>query len=693
MSKILIATPDLIGPVVNGGIGTACTALAEKLVDDGHNVTILFTHGAHVEPRVLPPERQHELQFRYWVDWYDAKRISLIALPELDQRKYSQEHLQFAISHSVYEWCKDKDFDYIIVPEWGGMGAFLSVGSRIGNISAKVIVWTHSPTLWHVEMNGVTTEAITLEIDSLEAMSIRWADIVVSPSHYLIEWLNERNIRNKNASLVVRNEPTQTIIDRSKKYERGNGIDQIVFFGRLEYRKGLDLFAKAILNIMEKHDVAVTFLGKNSSMNGADSVLWLNDVMKQAKHHYRILPNMNQEEALDLISQPGVLAVMPSRVENYPYTVLEAYSMGVPLVACNTGGTSEIVQCPAMLCEPDVQSLQNAIERWITEYPIDEVIESQKMENFVSYTWDHIFRIISKQQEEKVIDSLVTIVIPTYNRPLMLQRALKSCQVQTYDNIEIVVVDDHSEPENADKNEALADQFGAEYIYHGTNDYLGASRQTGVYNASGEFIVYLDDDNLLKKDAIDIMLRAAAASDAHIVVSPLQIFQGSPENVVSIYTFTGELSGAFFTNKLGEACHMITRELAMIFDWTTERTGHEDWEYLTNFALHGFRIFPLPDPIVLYSQSPDGMLHSGDPIANTKRSMRPWYYQDVPTYPLRNILEIAHVQARMKGFYLRQIQLLQQRVYELEHFLNSSMNQDRNIKRVEVLKPTRGKRR
>lgn len=91
-------------------------------------------------------------------------------------------------------------------------------------------------------------------------------------------------------------------------------------------------------------------------------------------------------------------------------------------------------------------------------------------------------------------DAIVSVVIPTYERPEYLAGAIETARGQTYDNIEIVVVDDGS-------TEPYADEIVAEYpesvicVRHEQNKGLSAARNTGIRNADGEYVAFLDDDD------------------------------------------------------------------------------------------------------------------------------------------------------------------------------------------------------
>lgn len=92
-------------------------------------------------------------------------------------------------------------------------------------------------------------------------------------------------------------------------------------------------------------------------------------------------------------------------------------------------------------------------------------------------------------------NTLVSVVIPTYNRANIIQRAIKSVIRQQYDNIEIIVVDDGSEDNTKEKVEQL-DAENLRYVEQ-PNKGANAARNRGINEANGEIISFLDSDDEL----------------------------------------------------------------------------------------------------------------------------------------------------------------------------------------------------
>lgn len=88
---------------------------------------------------------------------------------------------------------------------------------------------------------------------------------------------------------------------------------------------------------------------------------------------------------------------------------------------------------------------------------------------------------------------LVSVIIPTYNRVEVLYRSIKSVIEQTYDNYEIIVVDDGSIENVKDTVENFNNKIN--YIRHDINKGAAAARNTGVSYAKGQYIAFQDSDD------------------------------------------------------------------------------------------------------------------------------------------------------------------------------------------------------
>jgi len=114
---------------------------------------------------------------------------------------------------------------------------------------------------------------------------------------------------------------------------------------------------------------------------------------------------------------------------------------------------------------------------------------------------------------------MVSVIIPTHNRRKLLQRALTSVLRQTYEPLEIVVVNDGSSDDtNELVSNLLNDHPCIRYLKHSRPKGAPAARNYGISEAKGEFLTFLDDDDELLPDNIKYCMQHY--SDKYAYVCP-----------------------------------------------------------------------------------------------------------------------------------------------------------------------------
>ncbi len=106
-----------------------------------------------------------------------------------------------------------------------------------------------------------------------------------------------------------------------------------------------------------------------------------------------------------------------------------------------------------------------------------------------------------------MVEGLVSTIIPVFNRPKMLQQAVASVLAQSYRPIEIIIVDDGSTDNTHQIAETLARQHDEIHVLHQKNSGPGVAREAGRQIARGEFIQYLDSDDLLLPEKFSLQVR------------------------------------------------------------------------------------------------------------------------------------------------------------------------------------------
>ena len=131
---------------------------------------------------------------------------------------------------------------------------------------------------------------------------------------------------------------------------------------------------------------------------------------------------------------------------------------------------------------------------------------------------------------DEVIEGLVTVIMPVYRRAATVGPALRSVLTQTYAQIEVLVVDDGSPDETAAVAEGVAagdDRFRLIRLPH--NEGRSAARNRGMDEARGEFVTFIDSDDLYAPSRIEKMVAAAMVMTPAALISTRSCRAASPE--------------------------------------------------------------------------------------------------------------------------------------------------------------------
>lgn len=112
----------------------------------------------------------------------------------------------------------------------------------------------------------------------------------------------------------------------------------------------------------------------------------------------------------------------------------------------------------------------------------------------------------------------VSVIIPVYNDEKYLEQCVKSALDQTYQNLEVILVDDGSTDTTPTLCEKLHDQDQRVRVLHKENGGVGSSRNAGLAMATGDYVLFIDNDDLIDKDQIEILHDLLKKTDADIAI-------------------------------------------------------------------------------------------------------------------------------------------------------------------------------
>ena len=138
---------------------------------------------------------------------------------------------------------------------------------------------------------------------------------------------------------------------------------------------------------------------------------------------------------------------------------------------------------------------------------------------------------------------MVTAVVPIYNVEKYLPSCVESILAQTYQNLEIVLVDDGS----PDRCGRICDEYAQKdvriRVIHKENGGLSSARNAGIEACRSEYITFVDSDDFLVADMIEKLLKAAQNEEADIVACRfIRCREGDTPAAVKIPKLTGAVN-------------------------------------------------------------------------------------------------------------------------------------------------------
>jgi GalNAc5-diNAcBac-PP-undecaprenol beta-1,3-glucosyltransferase len=167
----------------------------------------------------------------------------------------------------------------------------------------------------------------------------------------------------------------------------------------------------------------------------------------------------------------------------------------------------------------------------------------------------------------------VSVVVPTYQRPEKLARALTSIGSACNATHEVIVVDDCPQGSGFE----VAKRFNARYLFKaGAQRGLSQSRNLGLTLATGRYIAFLDDDDFLSPGGVDLMLAAITGTTSFVFGDFSNLF--AAEKVRTDLTLLTH-DHLLICNQIPVGAYLMDRAMvARNFD--THMRSHEDWDFL-----------------------------------------------------------------------------------------------------------------
>ena len=207
---------------------------------------------------------------------------------------------------------------------------------------------------------------------------------------------------------------------------------------------------------------------------------------------------------------------------------------------------------------------------------------------------------------------LFSVVIPVYNRPEALLRAVHSCLQQSLNDLEVIVVDDGSDEPVAARINSLGDSR-VSCIRVEPNNGVSNARNVGMDHASGRYVAFLDSDDEFTVDKLVVCARAIEAlqyPDNLCLASRIFICRAAGHRAAipscliepgeDVYRYLFVRGGILSTDTL-----VVSLDLARRTRFRTDLSRHEDYDFMGRLAQASARFHMLPEALAIWHDEVD----------------------------------------------------------------------------------------
>ena len=362
-----------------------------------------------------------------------------------------------------------------------------------------------------------------------------------------------------------------------------NGVDGELF--SYKYPRAIEITACWVGNNISMNNKGLNIIREACDISGVSLI-----ALDQSENVY-INKVLSQGQVRDEVYHQASCYLCASEMEGTPNPALEALACGLPVISTRVGNMPELIQdgFNGFLVERDAFSFVKALEK-LKRSDLKQMSLNARNSILNGWTWKQqvhkyesmfidLFKKIKNNQFPQV-----SIIVPTYNRPDMLRETIQSILDQTYQNFEIIVVNDAGQ----DVSNVVA-SFNSSKITHLThtqNKGLAASRNTGIRAAQGKYIAYLDDDDIYYPNHLETLVSHLESTDCHIAYTDSyqanqKLIDDSYQTVSRTLQYSQDFDYELILvqNFVPVLCFMHNRaiiEKIGYFDETLR--SHEDWD-------------------------------------------------------------------------------------------------------------------
>ena len=625
--RICFVSREVAG-VRGGGIGTYIAEAGKALTAQGHEVWLLIGDpGPELRPRLANlPGFAHVVM---------VPGVGDPQLPASISAGFFHDQPTFGHACRVHELLQKLDvtFDYIEFADYEAEGLVAIREDRFfgtyGNTILSVMI--HSPT-WECFFHDDQRHRATPEIREVclneEEILKNWPFITAASANYRDAVC--RRLGMDPSRIPVIHYPMELESALPEPPRRRGSLHELKFlyFGRIEPRKGIYELVEAFRRMPE---LSIDLVGGDVPYSplGTSLRAYLERNKPANVHFHGPLP---RDQMLQKIRETDVV-LLPSRLENWPNTCIEALAAARVVVGGKHGGMSEMIEHgksgflvdgndPADIVRVIREDLGGALSRLdsIATAGARRIRQLSTPGEYVT----KLLEVISQRRRDKARllppipanarSRKVSIIVPFYKDRDTIDETMESIAKQTHSQLEILIVNDGSPLPDAP--EILQRQVARDpriRVITKENGGLGSARNRGLDEATGEFILFCDADNLLRPDyaqaGVDILSKFP---DLAFCAPWIQYFSNTDRRLMGLYNpMPWDRSTGLLVNRFADAGAFFRGSLfrgpnALRYD--TQLLSIEDWGLITDIYARGLKGALVPRILYDYRVRADSMI-------------------------------------------------------------------------------------
>jgi glycosyltransferase involved in cell wall biosynthesis len=533
---------ELLGRPGTGGAGTADSLLAVALARHGYSVDLIVASGREIG----------ELNAE-WSRIYASAGVRITILEPLA----GVEPAYLRPSYEVLQALAAVQPDVAIVNDWRALG-WAALHARQAGLDltrTAFVVHCHGPGRVLVEFAQKVPDTLERFGETVaERAALELADAVVSPSAWLVDWFRTHRWPLPDAVHVIQYIRQSTALDEDvARAADGGPIRRLAFFGQLREGKGIRIF----LDALEQLDaIEVVFLG-------AASKRWPREELLRRVPGARVENDLTREAALAELRKPGMLAVMPSLLDNSPNTVAECIEHGIPFVSTATGGIAELIaeeDRERVLCAPTAQELAAALSRAVGAAHFAAARPAREPGESLNAWLELVATVTPKEPQPRRAPLRVGVVAegdPSFERARRLAQATHSVEVEVTQS---------------------------------------ESRRAGLARTAADWILFLDDVDDPDDELLDALVAAQTLTGADVVTAAVR----RSDDPRGVRLFLGD-PGAFGLVENQYGVLGLVRASLAVPALLEDGADDPDWPLFVRLALGGARVISIPQPLATHS--------------------------------------------------------------------------------------------